>query len=50
MLTIVGVQDVYVSESLFDEAKRMIRPLPNGLKKYVHSPKVRKNGIEYPIF
>ena len=29
--------EVFVCESLFDEGKRLIRPLQGGLKKYVHS-------------
>ena len=33
-------EDVYVCENLFDEAKRQIRPLPTGLKKYRVSAKV----------
>ena len=32
--------DVYVCESMYDEAKRQIRPLPNGLKKYKLSGQV----------
>lgn len=32
--------DVYVCENLYDEAKRLIRPLPTGLKRYQLSDKV----------
>ncbi len=32
--------EVFVCESLFDEGKRLIRPLTGGLKKYVHSKMV----------
>jgi len=40
--------DVYVCESLFDEAKRQIRPLPTGLKKYhMRSPHVTTDEIYY---
>eukprot|EP00088_Acartia_fossae_P025373 TRINITY_DN2619_c0_g1_i1.p1 TRINITY_DN2619_c0_g1~~TRINITY_DN2619_c0_g1_i1.p1 ORF type:complete len:664 (-),score=228.07 TRINITY_DN2619_c0_g1_i1:898-2889(-) len=38
--------DVYVCESLFDEAKRLIRPLPpGGLKKYNHSDHVQADEV-----
>jgi hypothetical protein len=35
--------EVFVCESLFDEGKRLIRPLTGGLKKYVHSKMVGTN-------
>ena len=35
------VQDVFVCDSLYDEAKRLIRPLSGGLKKYNLTDKVR---------
>jgi len=37
--------DVYVCESMYDEAKRQIRPLPNGLKKYKLSGQAYRDEI-----
>jgi len=40
--------DVYVSEAVYDESKRSVRgALPDGLKKYLHSPAVQADEIFY---
>ena len=40
--------DVYVCESLYDEARRQVRPLPvEGLKKYSHSSAVMEDEIYF---
>ncbi len=37
--------EVFVCENLFDEGKRVIRPLGGGLKKYTHSRQARQAAL-----
>lgn len=41
-------QDVYVCESMYDEAKRTVKELPrDGLKKYTHTAAVTQDEIYF---